>query len=331
MNNSDPRRLLVSATPLLALIALLVLFYVPAIRYVDCYRTNCASIVANVNRVVAASHESVRKALETDQRVGSIYVARINFLFLLVVYFGICVLAFVVGCLGILKSLSYANVKSSTTWCIAAIALSSAVGVFLYRKPGLYLSLFLPLIRSTIQVDLSATESLLVFVNSFGFATVLLLTLASCAALYPRNKRTSPEGLKQITLQMTRLRSVLYVGTFMLVSGILLIRSVYHWVLAFDLRDEKVVQTAGSFFAALLTAQGGFFTLVLAVVYLPAALILRKRADSLSGLPELEKDKEELLHNYNLSFSFMQSLPRIAAILGPLLAGPVGELFSRLG
>jgi len=117
----------------------------------------------------------------------------------------------------------------------------------------------------------------------------------------------------------------------MLVSGVLLIRSVYQWSLAFLLRDDQAVKVAERFFSDLLSIEGAYFTLVLAVVYLPAAFILQRRADSLSELPELDTEKEKVLKEYGLGFSVMQSLPRVLAILGPLLAGPVGELFSRVG
>ena len=343
MNNSHRNHLLVSATPLLALAVLVILFVVPVTRYVECSRGNCASIITNLTRVLAADDPWSRTPITTDddqarqkklikarERTALIYSGRLNFLFLLMIYLSVCVFAFVVGCYVIWKSIAHANIRP-LRWVVAAIAISIGAGVFLYGNPQYYLRIFVPLINATIREDLPATEQLLVLVNSFGFAVALLLTLASCATLYPRNAGTYPEGLKQIAVQMKHLRLVLYVGTFMLVSGVLLIRSVYQWSLAFGLREAEAVKAAEGFFAVLLAVEGGYFTLLLAAVYVPAAFILRHRADFLTGLPQPEAEKEKELQNYNLSFSFMQSLPRIAAILGPLLAGPVGELFSRLG
>lgn len=343
MNNSHRNHLLTSATPLFALTVLVILFLIPVRRYVECRSQNCLSIVTNLTQVLPPENPWTRTPLTTDddkvrqekqlkalQRTALIYSGRLNFIFLLMIYFCICVFAFGAGCYVIWKSLRHANIKPAN-WVIAAIAITSGAGVFLYFNRDEYLRIFIPLINATIREDLHETEHLLVLVNSFGLAVVLLLTLASCAALYPRNESKYPEGLKQIARQMKHLQLVLYVGTFMLVSGVLLIRSVYQWSLAFGSRESEAVKVAEGFFSMLLAVEGGYFTLVLAAVYVPAAFILRHRAELVSGMPEPEAEKEEELKHYNLSFSFLQSLPRIAAILGPLLAGPVGELFSRLG
>lgn len=342
MNNSHRDQLLISATPLFALGVLLLLFLVPVRLYIECRGGNCPSIIANLNQVLAADDASTRtpaekdtpevtgkKKLNAQARTALVYSGRVNFLFLLMVYLSVCVFALAVSCYVIWKSLEKANVQPRN-WLIAALAIAGGAEVFLYFNRQDYLRTFIPLINATIREDLPATENLLVIVNSFGFAVALLVTFAACATLYPRNTATSPEGLKQIAEQMKRLQLVLYAGTFMLVSGVLLIRSVYQWSLAFGSRETEAVKAAEGFFSVLLAAEGGFFTLVLAAVYVPAAFILRHRADLVSGLPEAEEDKEKELQKYNLTFSFMKSWPRIAAILGPLLAGPVGELFSRL-
>lgn len=41
--------------------------------------------------------------------------------------------------------------------------------------------------------------------------------------------------------------------------------------------------------------------------------------------------REEWMREQGLSASFSHHLPRVAAILGPLLAGPLGDLLGRLG
>jgi cytochrome b561 len=210
------------------------------------------------------------------------------------------------------------------------MALSTAFGIYLYEHPEQYLSIITPIFKKTIEYDLKNIAHVMTLVNSFGFAVSLLAVFATCAILYSSNDEAVPAGLKQLSTKMNRLQLILYVGTIMLVVGVLLIRSMYQWSLAFILRDEQAIKVAESFYSSLLATEGGFFTLILAAVYLPAALILRSHANSLNGLPEQNADREKLLTDYNLTFSFTESLPRLLAILGPLLAGPVGELFSRL-
>lgn len=84
------------------------------------------------------------------------------------------------------------------------------------------------------------------------------------------------------------------------------------------------------FLSGILAIEGGFYTLVLVAVYLPAAVVLQRRARVLDALPVDEAEKEKQLQQYGLSFSFTESLPRILAILGPTLVGPVGELLNRV-
>jgi hypothetical protein len=192
------------------------------------------------------------------------------------------------------------------------------------------MSMLMPIFEKTIGKDLKNIAEVMTRVNSFGFAVCLTVVLAACAILYPDNDRTAPAGLKQLSTKMKYLRLILYVGTVMLIVGVLLIRSMYQWSLAFILMDEQAIKVADSFYSDLLSAEGGFFTLILAAVYLPAAFILRNRAESLDGLPEPNADKEKLLQDYNLTFSFTESLPRLLVILGPLLTGLIGNLFTGL-
>jgi hypothetical protein len=336
-------RVLAAAVPLYFLLALLVLFIIPVSKYVQCRGAKCDPIPQHLTRVLVLDDPKTREVVQTDteeiktkktikehERFGLIYSGRLTFLFFAVVYGSVCAVAFAVGCFVIAKSFA-AESKHPINWTILLVAVTGALGFYLYHHPDRYMRIFDPLLKSTISQDLEAAKYIMVLANSFGFSVALFLALASCAVLYSRNTGAYPDSLKQIATQSKYLRLVLYVGTFMLVSGVLLIRSVYQWSLAFLLRDDQAVKVAERFFSDLLSIEGAYFTLVLAVVYLPAAFLLQRRADSLSELPELDTEKEKVLKEYGLGFSFMQSLPRILAILGPLLAGPIGELFSRVG
>jgi hypothetical protein len=336
-------RVLAAGTPLYFLLVLLLLFLYPVRTFVQCQGAKCDPIDQNLTRVLVVDDPKTREVVQTDteeiktkkaikehERVALMYSGRLTFLFFAVVYGSVCVVAFAVGCFVIAKSFA-AESKYPINWTIVLAAVTGALGFYLYHHPERYMRIFDPLLGLTISHDLEAAKHILVLANSFGFSVALFLTLASCAVLYSRNTGAYPDALKQIGTQMKYLRLVLYLGTFMLVSGVLLIRSVYQWSLAFLLRDDQAVKIAERFFSDLLSIEGAYFTLVLAVVYLPAAFILQRRADSLSELPELDTEKEKVLKEYGLGFSVMQSLPRILAILGPLLAGPIGELFSRVG
>jgi hypothetical protein len=165
--------------------------------------------------------------------------------------------------------------------------------------------------------------------DSLGNAAAFSLLLTSCATLLPSYEPSFPGGAKQLARRMKYLQGVLYAGTFLLVTTILLKKSIYQWSLAFTSREEGAVRVAEKFISSLLAVEGGFYTLVLVAVYIPAAVILQRRANHLEELPDEGAEREKQLNEYDISFSFTESLPRLLAILGPVLAGPVGELLSR--
>lgn len=343
MRRFDLPRLLIAAIPLASVLLLLLLFVIPVKKYVQC-QSPCQDISdeANLKRVLVVPDPTAGEVLENDpeikrkkaisnqERTGLVYSGRLTFLFFAVTYAAVSAIALAIGCFVIAKSFASES-KHPIWWMILVAGICGAAGSYLYNHPELYMRIFDPLLKITISADLAAARTLMMIANSFGFAVALLLTLASCAVLYSRHTGSYPDGLRQIAAQTKHLRLVLYVGTVMLVTGVLLMRSVYQWVLAFLWRDAQVVKVADRFLSELLSIEGAYFTFILAAVYLPAAFILQRRADSLAELPELETEKEQVLKDYGLGVSLTQSLPRVLAILGPLLAGPVGELFSRVG
>jgi hypothetical protein len=129
---------------------------------------------------------------------------------------------------------------------------------------------------------------------------------------------------------MKNLRLVLYAGTLLLVVAMLVKKSIYQWSLAYTSQEAEAAKIAGNFVSSLLTIDGGFYTLVLAAAYFPAALVLQRRANLLANLPVEEAEKEKKFREYGLTFSFTESLPRNLAVLGPLLVGPVGELLTAM-
>jgi hypothetical protein len=49
----------------------------------------------------------------------------------------------------------------------------------------------------------------------------------------------------------------------------------------------------------------------------------------LHKLPLERAERVEVLSAHGMTFSFTESLPRVLAILGPVLAGPIGQFLSR--
>lgn len=265
------------------------------------------------------------------------YSGRAVFVFLSNLYFLVCLIAACI-CLYIvykcLKESVFFPLKKDAFYArigVAAVGGITLAATFcLYNHPEIFMPVFEFLLKNKIETELPAAREMLKVVNSFGFSVCLMLCLTICVILYAPVKPTNPEGLVQGSQKMRYLRTVLYLGTMILVIGMLLIRSVQQWSLAFMLRSEQTIKTAENFFSNLLAVEGGFFTLVLAAAYLPAAFIVRWQVEQIQGLPEAEAEKEKSLQNYHLTFSFNEALPKIIAILGPILAGPVGDLFTKL-
>jgi hypothetical protein len=80
----------------------------------------------------------------------------------------------------------------------------------------------------------------------------------------------------------------------------------------------------------VVSAGGGFYTLLLAAVFLPSFFILNTRVGSLENLPDDKKQREEVLRMYGLKFSFAEISKRTLSVLGPLLTGPIAQLFNQV-
>jgi hypothetical protein len=332
------------------LFLLLSFFYVSMTSYIQCGSNNCTSLIDNLRKVYLTeepntSDAQTKENAETkkqeefkNQELTALrFSGRAMFIFLANLYFLVCLIA-----AGFSLYIIYNSLKESVFFAwkkdvlyAAAITLAVAActllaAVLLYKNSDLYLTVFQFLLERGITKDLPQAEWLLRFVNSFGFAVCVMLYLTTTAVLFSPIKRSNPEGLVEASQKMKYLRTILYLGTLILVIGMLLIRAVHQWALAYMPRSEAAIKTAETFFSNLLAMDGGFFTMLLAAAYLPSAFIVRWQAEQINNLPTADTDKEKELQKYHLTFSFTESLPKIIAILGPILAGPIGELFTKL-
>jgi hypothetical protein len=224
----------------------------------------------------------------------------------------------------------------SRVWHLLGSA--TAFGVVVLFYPHAFMPLMAPVLDetiaqvSTVQLGMPRIRSIMQWLNAVTYAGAFALVLASWAALRPRDeakaavKAGTPPGhlalLDEIAEQMADLRLVLYVGTSVLITGILRMGALSTWSLAFI--SEAAVPAATSFNASNVAVTGGFYTLVLTAIYLPAAANIHWRARK--ELTTIGDDAEKTLRDRKLSLSAKDVLPRAVAILGPLLAGPAGEL-----
>jgi len=271
------------------------------------------------------AQENAAMAVQTRQRSTALKnTGLMTWNFLGMVYLFVCV-----ATLATSSTVTFQLLQRPIISTLVVIILSISVGILLLLNKEWHMPIFMALFPNTIAKDVPAIEEITNFLNCLGNAAALSVLLTSCAILLPCYADSFPQAIKQLSRRMKYLRIVLYVGTLLLIVAILLKKAIYQWSLAYTSQEPGPAKTASDFLASILAMEGGFYTLVLVAVYLPAAFVLQRRARVLDTLPVEESEKEKQLQQHGLTFSFTESLPRILAILGPTLIGPVGEFLSR--
>ncbi|HVF10692.1 MAG TPA: hypothetical protein VNA16_07810, partial [Abditibacteriaceae bacterium] len=173
-------------------------------------------------------------------------------------------------------------------------------------------------------------------INGFAIIAPVIAILAAGSTLVP-----PPAGqdrdLPYFAAQMRRLKEVLNAGSALLVAGILHMGAWLRWPAAL-VNDKAVQEEILNLALSISVFWGATFTLVIIAIYSPAASRLSAQAlRAIKNDKEEGKDKEgeakdpyKRLNEHGLAISPAQQLPQIAAILAPLLAGPVGSLLSSL-
>lgn len=261
--------------------------------------------------------ESMIRALRYGGRMIWTMVAEI--------YLIICIAA-----LAVASILTFRFVPRLPILSVASVlVLSFTLGILLFANPRLHMLVFLVVFERAITPDIPAIAQITNFYNSLGNATAFSLLIAIVAILMPPQESDMQE-MEQISNRMNSLRIVLYTGTILLVGTMLLKRTIFEWALAYTSQEEQAVEAGRILISNLLAMDGGFYTLVLAAAYLPATVILRRRAELTMDSAGQEAEEEAKFKQHGLALSFTESFPRILAILGPVLVGPIGELLTTV-
>ena len=287
-------------------------------------RTDSAGNGTSSADLEETTNENLSKELEESKNTGLRYSGRITWVLLGEIYLFICIAALAVAAVITFQLFP----KRPFISAFIVIILSLIVGLFLFSKPELHMAVFEIIFKKTIAHDVPSIELITNFLNSLGNAAAFSLLLTSCATLLASYINSYSEGLDQLANRMKKLQIVLYTGTVLLVATMLLKNSIFQWALAYLSQEEQFTEIARDFVSSLLSMDGIFYTLVLAAAYLPAAFVLHRRARILADFPSEEIEKEKKLQEHGMTISFTESLPRILAILGSILVGPVGELLN---
>jgi hypothetical protein len=164
-------------------------------------------------------------------------------------------------------------------------------------------------------------------VNVQSMIVPVVALLAACSTLAPPISGLSPDP-KFYASQMKRLKEVLTAASAILVSGILHMGAWLRWpaaLVADRAGQEAVLGTA----LAITLFWGVTFTLMLVATYLPAALLLARRAEVLlleRSPAANEPEPDKWLKDHGLFLSLQDHFPQFGLILAPLLASPLSSL-----
>lgn len=193
-----------------------------------------------------------------------------------------------------------------------------------------------------------------------GYGAATALVISSAVTLLPLGgfgvRPTAPtqhEALEKDALytamQMRHLRALLYSGAVLLVVTTFRQNVTLRWALDYlqlpsmlekDLALPKFLfQRLEVLVSNIVTGTGILNTLILASLYVPSAFVLQRRGEDLAATAVGDKRKEkdsyvltkahkDWMEQHGLSFVLKDQLPKMAAILSPLLAGPIGQLLS---
>jgi hypothetical protein len=177
----------------------------------------------------------------------------------------------------------------------------------------------------------------MIHLDKIGFSVGFFLAIASCMTIWPQ-KMFVNQAPARLATRMGFLRTLLYTGTIVLVTTILLWSAALSW--ASELctavaADKEAVAAFKHLSTQMILGRGLYFTLLLAGVYLSSAVIHRFYAERLAAQETGNKvvapaERLKWLQERELVIPITEGLPRLAAIVSPLLTGSIAELLKLI-
>lgn len=164
-------------------------------------------------------------------------------------------------------------------------------------------------------------------VNAQAIIVPIVALLAACSTLTPPVTGSHPDP-DYCALQMRRLKDVLSAASAILVAGILHMGAWLRWPSALVGEPHAHEAVLGAALAITLF-WGVTFTLMLVATYLPAAILLARRAQALlQERPDTPTvpDRDQWLKDHGLFLSLQDHFPQFGLMLAPLLASPLSSL-----
>lgn len=177
---------------------------------------------------------------------------------------------------------------------------------------------------------LSSFGALVNILNVLAVIVPPLVLVATCSAMGPC--RVSASELDEVQTQMKRLKNMLNVCSALLVCGILHMVAWLRWP-AVLVVDPNVAARIHELAASVGLFWGASYSIVIISLFVPASLILNRRAEALlANTPkgEIKEDAITWLEKRGFWASPLARVSRVGVMLAPLLAGPVGSALGNL-
>lgn len=262
--------------------------------------------------------EKEKAEQEIRATASSRYAFRIYWIFLSGILFFLS-LASLVAAAYIITSLP---IKKG--WLIPPYASAAGVVIVLWFRDWDYMSILLPLFEETFLKDGISLFWTHAF-NVGGFAATACLAVTS-AILYWQVGEDAGQTDAEIEKENRLAKIIFYIGAAMLFVAMLRMRLAFDWHMTYVVWYLQAGLSA--FFSSIIAVQAAFYTLMLGIMYLPFTLIRKKEqkqgvAKTKAKAQTAEADKASVSAK---AWGFIDSLPKLIALIGPFLAGPIAEL-----
>jgi len=236
--------------------------------------------------------------------------------------------AIAVSCLIIYHALNRHGVRERLGLICASLAVAANLGLIAAVLTSLDVS-------SPARLILERTAALAVpridfynrFFEALGVTVGIMLAVAASTLIWRDTREMQDE--EELKRRLRLLRALLYAGAAALIIGVLRLAAALNWGGDFWAAGSPAGKEAASLLNGILSSLGISYTLILVSMYLPTVLMLNARAQALAQAKAPEKSKEWLEKN-GLTLSYLGYLPRLLALLGPILVGPLGQLLNKL-
>lgn len=285
-------------------------------------------------RIASAPRDSLEAASDSVHIQADRVSQRTGWTSALAIYAAVCAGVILTAACVIYASLEGFDYSWRVVGMIGAPVVSMVILAPLAAR-ALPTSLMSQIVDQTVRIHVPEINDIITTVDTLTLAAAINLTCACTAMLILPKGTIDLDTLdaRYMTKMMKLLRVTLYAGTLALVLAVMEKSALAHWAISY-VRDPKEREALETLTASLTTARGVYYSLALLAIYLPTTMILRRQAEAvLESEPEEGEDPDyrEWLVKEGLGFSVGQLLPKVVAILGPLLAGPIAELVKRIG